>query len=763
MTLDTATLARAVADDLKLPARAVETVLALFDDGATVPFVARYRKERTGGLDEVQLRAIEQRREQRVELERRRDTIIEAITEQGKLTPALRTALVAATTKQVLEDLYLPFKQKRRTRAAMARDRGLAPLAERILAQGRDGDPQRAAQAFVRPDADPARAVVDVDAALAGARDIVAEVIADRADVRAVVRETYTRDGVVRARLVKAKDTRDTKDSKTTKANEGGRFDGYADHAEPVRTIPAHRVLAVLRGEAEGALKVGIDVDTERLLPRLDGLCRLTKGTPWARELGLAIDDAFKRLIAPSIETEVRADLKARADADAIKVFAENLHGVLLAPPLGAATVIGIDPGFRTGCKCAVVDGSGRFLEAVTIFPSQGQRARDEAQNLLRRLVKTHQPVAIAVGNGTAGRETEAFVRETLTASSSTTSSTASTASTTNAIITPVNESGASIYSASDLAREEFPDLDLTVRGAISIARRLQDPLAELVKVDPQSIGVGQYQHDVNQTALQKTLDAVVEGCVSAVGVDLNTASAPLLARVAGIGPGLAKKIVAHRESHGVFRARAGLLSVRGLGARTFEQAAGFLRVRGGNDGGGGDPKGKRVAKTERRHPLDASGVHPERYALVEQMAADLDVDVGALVENASLAGRIELSRYVGGDVGLPTLQDIVAELGKPGRDPRKSFEAPSFRDDVREITDLQPGMKLSGVVTNVTAFGAFVDVGVHQDGLVHISQLADRFVDNPHDVVTPGDRIQVRVVEVDVPRKRISLSAKGL
>ena len=716
-TIEPAAIAGAIAAELSLPLRSVVQVLSLFAGGATVPFIARYRKEITGSLDEVQIRNIALRRDQRSELEQRREAVLNAIAEQGKLTPALEGQLRLASTKQALEDLYLPFKQKRRTRALIARERGLQPLANRILAQPPSGDPQREAAAFVNA----AKGVIDVDAALAGARDIVAEQVSEHAEVRALTREALMRDGTVITCLA------------NKKAGEATRFDAYRDFAEPVAKIPSHRFLAVVRGEEEGVLKVSFDIDEDRLLPRIESRARLVRGSPWARQLGLSIQDAFKRLLGPSVESDVRAELKARSDHSAIAVFAENLSGVLLAPPLGARAVIGIDPGFRTGCKCAVVDECGRFVEALTLYPSQGPKAERDAEALLVRMVNTHRPVAIAVGNGTGGRETEAFVRRALSTLAPT------------LVVTLVNEAGASIYSASDLARAEFPALDLTIRGAISIARRLQDPLAELVKIDPQAIGVGQYQHDVNQPALQKKLDEVVETCVNLVGVDLNTASAPLLSRVAGIGSGLAKKIVQHRETNGVFRSRAALLEVRGLGERTFEQAAGFLRVRASSSS----------------HALDASGVHPERYALVGLMARDLGVTVTALVGNADLAQKIDVARYCSHDVGAPTLRDIVAELSKPGRDPRECFEPPRFRDDVREIEDLKLGMQLQGVVTNVTAFGAFVDVGVHQDGLVHISQLSDRFVSNPHDVVKPGDRLQVRVLDLDLKLKRISLTAK--
>lgn len=705
------TIAR-IAKALQLSAANVGAVVALLDDKATVPFIARYRKERTGGLDEVQIRAIDVERERLTTLDDRRASILKTIAEQQQLTPELERRLLAASTLPELEDLYLPYKQKRRTRAAMARERGLQPLADRILAQARGGNPRADATLFLNDD------VKDVDAALAGAADIVAEQFADKPDVRRLVRETFARDGVLVSKKAKPKDTTPT------------RFDTWADFSEPAATMPSHRYLALVRGEAEGVLKLDIDVDARRIGPQLERLGGVQNASPWAPLLVEAIKDSYKRLLVPSAENELRTTLKERADAEAIGVFANNLDSVLLAPPVGPRAVIGIDPGLRTGCKCVAVDDTGRFLDTITIYPSRGSGAERQAADALLAFVAKYTPFAIGVGNGTGGRETETFVRSAIKARFA------------DVIVTPVNEAGASVYSASDIAREEFPDLDLTIRGAISIARRLQDPLAELVKLDPKVIGVGQYQHDVHQPSLAKKLDEVVESCVNRVGVDLNTASASLLQHVAGVGPTLAKRIVQHREQHGVFTKRAALKDVKGVGERTFEQAAGFVRVRGSL-------------------PLDASGVHPERYALVQQMAKDLGVSLDKLVGDAALAATIPLARYVSDDVGLPTLKDIVAELSKPGRDPRAAFEPPAFRDDVNTIDDLEAGMVLSGVVTNVTAFGAFVDIGVHQDGLVHVSQLSNRFVKNPADVVKPGDRLQVRVVEVDRARSRIALSAR--
>ncbi|HOX47198.1 MAG TPA: Tex family protein [Myxococcota bacterium] len=700
-----------VAEELGLPARGVAAVVGLLQTGATVPFIARYRKEATGSLDEVQIRAIEERRAYLVELEERRAAVLESIAQQGKLGPELRARLLACQTKAELEDLYLPFRPKRRTRASMARERGLEPLAARILAQPREGQPLAEAAAFV----DAARGVPDADAALAGARDIVAEQAAEDAGLRAQARRAFATQGVLAARVLAARRGERTK------------FEQYYDYREPVARIPSHRYLAVRRGEREEVLSASIEVDGEALCAELERRLGLQPASPWAGELRAAVADGARRLLFTSLEVELRAELKQRSDCEAIEVFAANLKNLLLAAPLGGQPVVGIDPGLRTGCKCAAVDGTGKFLESVTLYPHTGRA--EEAAAALTAFVRRHAPAIVAVGNGTAGRETQAFAQQALAGGPP---------------IVLVSEAGASVYSASDVAREEFPELDVTVRGAISIARRLQDPLAELVKIEPKAIGVGQYQHDVDQRLLQLKLDQVVEDCVNQVGVELNTASASLLAYVAGVGPAAARRIVAHREAHGAFPTRAALQEVAGVGPRTFEQAAGFLRVRA-------SPQ-----------PLDASAVHPERYALVARMADDLGVELGALVGNAALAARIEPARYAGGDVGEPTLRDILAELVKPGRDPRASFSPPAFREDVRALEDLRAGMWLEGVVTNVTHFGAFVDVGVKQDGLVHVSQLADRFVREPSEVVKAGDRVRVRVLEVDLERKRISLSCRS-
>ncbi|MEN8151964.1 MAG: Tex family protein, partial [Planctomycetota bacterium] len=706
-----------IAGEIGKSNRQVAAALRLMDEGGTVPFIARYRKEATGGLGEVDLQAIEERRRKLAALDQRREAVLASIVEQGRLTDDLSRRVAGCATRTELEDLYLPYRPKRKTRATMARARGLEALADRITAQPSDGDPHREARAFVDPDRD----VPDIDAALAGARDIVAEKMAERADLRALARDVFHGRGKLVSKVVKKK------------IPEGGatRFTDYYDYAEPVSRIPSHRFLAVRRGEREGLLRVKIDVDTDNLDRRLLAGMRQRRNSPFAGELAEAVTDGRKRLLGPAVEKDVLAALKERSDLAAVEVFAENLKSLLLAAPLGEKAVLAIDPGFRSGIKCSALDATGRFLEHRTFFPFDPRR-RTQAQAGLWKLVEKHRPDAIAVGNGTASRETMAFVKEALAGSARE-----------GTMILSVSEAGASVYSASETARDEFPDLDLTVRGAISIGRRLQDPLAELVKVEPRAVGVGQYQHDVHQPLLGEKLDQVVLSCVNRVGVELNTASAHLLSRVAGLKPTVAKNILTHREANGAFRRRRDLLDVKGLGPRAYEQAAGFLRIRGA------------------ANPLDASAVHPERYGLVERMAADLGTAVADLVGNAGLAGTIEISRYVGGDVGEPTLRDIVDELSKPGRDPRAAFEAPGFRDDVNKIDDVEPGMTFTGVVTNVTAFGAFVDIGVHQDGLVHISQLADHFVKDPHREVHAGQTLSVRVLSVDLARKRISLTAK--
>ena len=702
--------------ELGISPRQIAAVARLLAEGNTIPFIARYRKEAHGNLDEVQIGKIQERLAYHRELDERRNTILKSIEDQGKLTDELKAKILACGTKSALEDLYLPFKPKRRTRAMIARERGLEPLADKILEQP-DGSPDADAAAFV----DAEKGVADTASALAGARDIVAERIAEDADVRGLVRHAYSTTAKVVSEVVEPRPKEPTK------------FEQYYEFSEAAATIPSHRYLAIRRGQTEGVLRVKLDVDSEPLVDDIAKRYNVRPGTPYGAQLRSAVEDAYRRLIAPSVEVDVSVEMKLKADRAAVEVFADNLRNLLLAAPLGEHRVIGIDPGLRTGCKCAALDATGKFLDTVTIYLAQGGRSLMEAKIDLLRFIQKHRPEAIAIGNGTGGRETEAFVREAL-----------KQANATKIIVVSVSEAGASVYSASDIAREEFPDLDLTIRGAISIARRLLDPLAELVKIDPKAIGVGQYQHDVYQPMLADKLGEVVESCVNHVGVELNTASAPLLARVSGVGPSMAKKIIAYRDGHGAFKSRQELLNVPTLGPKTFEQAAGFLRIRGAEN------------------PLDASAVHPERYALVEKMAKDMGVDLRAMIGNAALVDGIHLRDYVSADVGELTLKDILAELKKPGRDPRASFEMPKFLDDVLTIEDVKPGMQIEGVVTNVAAFGAFVDIGVHQDGLVHVSQLSDRFVRDPAEVVKVGQKLKVTVLEVDVPRKRISLSARS-
>jgi protein Tex len=700
----------ALAFALSLPRAGVAAVVALLDEGNTVPFIARYRKERTGGLDEVQIRAIEDKRAYLVELEERRAAILASVKEQDKLAPELEAKLRAATSKSELEDLYAPYRPRRKTRASVAREKGLQPLADSILAQGES--PVDAAP-FVT-------AELTADDALVGARDIVAEQLADTAEIRAFVRKEAAEHGELISDVLPGKDAEPTK------------FEQYYHHKEAVKAIPSHRYLAIRRGEAEGVLRAHVATDTAKVEAGIQRMAKLVASSPWAEQLKLAISDALKRLLAPSVENDLRGELKSRSDVAATDIFAGNLRNLLLAAPLGTASVIGVDPGLRTGCKCAAIDATGKFLGTVTVYITQGDAQLAKAKDDFTKFVQEHQPRAIAVGNGTGGREAEAFVKRVL-----------ADAQIKDMYTVQVNEAGASVYSASDLAREEFPELDLTIRGAISIARRLQDPLAELVKIEPKSIGVGQYQHDVQEKLLVKRLGDVVESCVNHVGVELNTASAQLLGYVAGVGKSLAKKIVVFRDEHGAFASRGQLQEVSGLGPKAFEQAAGFLRIHNATN------------------PLDASAVHPERYPLVERMATDLGVGLPELIGNAELVDKIDLARYVAADVGEPTLRDITAELKKPGRDPRAEFAPPRFRDDVTSMEDLKPGMVLEGVVTNVTAFGAFVDIGVHNDGLVHVSQLSEQFVKEPSEIVKVGQRLKVRVLEIDNARKRIALSAR--
>ena len=707
-------IASTVATELALQPRQVAATLAMFAEGNTLPFVARYRKEATGGLDETQLRAIQERSEYLRELGDRRVAIRKSIDEQNRMTPELSARIDAVMTKQALEDLYLPFKPKRRTRAIIARERGLEPLAD-LIWTGAVDDVAAVAKATEFVSAE--REIPTRDDALAGARDILSERIAEDADLRGWVRDLTRRKGSVRSRAVVGKE------------NEVSKFSDYYDFSEPLGGIPSHRVLAIRRGEEEGVLAWSVAAPVDDIHAGL--LARVTAGRRAHAQLELVARDAYKRLLAFSIEVELRLELKTKADEEAIAIFGRNLEQLLLAAPAGERIVIGLDPGFRTGVKVAAVSRTGSVLHTDAWMLHQP----DRFSAALVRLATTTGAELIAIGNGTASRETEAIVRQTL--------KDAGLAQPPQVVI--VNEAGASVYSASELARDELPGLDVSLRGAVSIARRLQDPLAELVKIDPKSIGVGQYQHDVDQRRLRKRLDDIVVSAVNRVGVEVNTASVALLSSVSGIGPVLAENIVKTRDERGGFDSRRALLEVPRLGAKAFEQAAGFLRVRGG------------------KNPLDASAVHPERYALVERMAKDVGASVPELLSDEKRLESIELTKYVSDDVGLPTLKDILVELRKPGRDPRAAFEAVAFRDDVTEPKDLREGMELDGVVTNIVAFGAFVDVGVHQDGLVHVSQLADRFVSDPNHVVTVGQRVKVRVVSIDLQRNRIALTMKAV
>ncbi|MBZ4408026.1 helix-hairpin-helix domain-containing protein [Myxococcus sp. XM-1-1-1] len=706
-----------LSQELGLKPEQVDRTLALNADGATVPFIARYRKEVTGGLDEVQIQTILDRAGERAELDSRRETILRSVEEQGKLTPELAKALKAAKTRTELEDLYLPYRPKRRTRAAIARERGLEPLADLLWKQ--DGRKGEAADAKVRPFVNAEKEVPDLAAALAGARDICAERVSEDAGLRRESREVCAKRGTLRSDVVPAKKGEPTK------------FENYYGHEEPLSQAPSHRVLALLRGEEEGVLKVRLNLPDDEVKALLASRVVTKPQALFASELRAAVEDGWERLMGPSLESELRAELKERADKGAIGVFGENLRHLLLTAPAGARAVLALDPGLRTGIKLAMLDNTGSVAETLTLYSERSADERVRAAKLLSAVVQKHKPELIAVGNGTGSREAETFVRDTLKALG------------VQVPVVSVSEQGASIYSASEVARDEFPEMDVSLRGAVSIGRRLQDPLAELVKIDPKSIGVGQYQHDVDQGLLKKKLGEVVDSCVNAVGVDVNTASPQLLEHVSGVGPSLAKKLVAHRASKGRFTTRRELLKVSGLGPKTFEQAAGFLRVRG-------------------PEPLDASAVHPERYAVVERMAKDLGVEVGALVGNASLVRKIDPKKYLGPDLGELTLKDILSELEKPSRDPRGDFSAPTMRDDLRTLEDVKEGMVLQGVVTNVTAFGAFVDVGVHQDGLVHVSQISTKFVKDPSEVVKVGDRLTVRVLSVDLQRKRLALSVRA-
>jgi len=712
-------IARRIATEIDARPAQVAAAVSLLDEGATVPFVARYRKEATGGLDDTQLRTLADRLVYLRELEARRATILQSIRDQGKLTDELGRAIAAADSKATLEDLYLPYKPKRRTKAMIAREHGLEPLLRAILGD-RTARPEDLAAGHLT------EAVPDVKSALEGARDILAEELGENADLLGRLRAFMQAEAWISASVVPGKEV------------PGAKFSDYFDHREKWSAIPAHRALAIMRAAKEEVvtLAVGPDPDAggtrpEAIVAAAIGIRGDAPGDKWLRQAG---DWAWRVKLSLTMFLDLMGELRRRAHEDAIAVFARNLKDLLLAAPAGQRATLGLDPGIRTGVKAAVVDATGKLLETATLYPFQPKNDLRGAQAKLLELVRLHRVELIAIGNGTASRETERLVADTLQLLP------AGQARPTKVV---VSEAGASVYSASELAAEEFPGLDVSLRGAVSIARRLQDPLAELVKIEPKSIGVGQYQHDVDQHRLARTLDAVVEDAVNAVGVDLNTASAPLLARVSGLGPSLARGIVAHRDAHGAFPSRRALLKVSGLGPRAFEQCAGFLRIPGGDE------------------PLDASAVHPEAYGLARRIVQACGRDIRAIMAEPSVLRGLRAEQFVDDHFGLPTVRDILSELEKPGRDPRPGFRTASFADGVEDIADLRPGMMLEGTVTNVAAFGAFVDIGVHQDGLVHISHLADRFVKDPHEVVKAGDVVRVRVLEVDVPRKRIGLSMK--
>lgn len=712
MTNNLPIFGKLISENLSLTARQVCNTLELLDSGATVPFISRYRKERTGSLDEVQIAAIQEQYDKLKTISKRKETIRTTIEEQGKLTPELQERIEQCWDANLLEDLYLPYKPKKRTKAEIARQKGLEPLALKIMMQ-RGCNLDAEAQKFVRGE------VKDKEEALAGARDIIAEQVSENEEARKRVRRVFERTALITAKVVKGKE------------EEGDKFKDYFDFQEPLRKCSSHRLLALRRGEAEGVLRVSIaPAEDEDCLNQLNRQF-VRSNDVCGRLVSEAVADSYKRLLRPSIETEFAAGSRAKAEEEAIRVFAANLKQLLLSPPLGQKRVLGIDPGFRTGCKVVCLDNQGTLLHNEAIFPHPPRNEYAQAQRKLAQLVEQYNIEAIAIGNGTASRETERLVKS------------ISFDREVQAFV--VSEDGASVYSASKIARDEFPDYDVTVRGAVSIGRRLMDPLAELVKIDPKSIGVGQYQHDVDQTKLKKSLDGVVEFCVSSVGVNLNTASQHLLTYVAGVGPNLAQNIIDYRTENGAFRSRKDLMHVKRMGAKAFEQCAGFLRIPDATD------------------PLDATAVHPERYALVRRMAADHKTTVEELIRNKALRESIDLKKYVTDDCGLPTLNDIMSELDKPGRDPRKAIEVFSFAPDVETIDDLKPGMILPGIVSNITNFGCFVDIGVHEKGLVHISEMADRYVSDPNTVVTLHQKLKVRVLSVDKARNRIALSLKNI
>jgi len=701
-----------IAQELGLISKQVQATADLLNEGATVPFIARYRKEATGSLDEVAITAVRDRLNQLTELDKRREAILKSLEERGQLTDELKEKILLAETMVVLEDIYLPYRPKRRTRAMIAKERGLEPLAQLLFAQD-EMDPLAEAARFIHPE----KGVDSEEDALAGARDIIAEWVNEDQTARARMRGFYSSKAVFKSKGILEKEA------------EGIKYKDYFDWEEPVNTAPSHRILAMRRGEKESFLNLRILPPEDEALDTLDGLFVKGEGSA-SEQVRMAVHDSYKRLLSSSMETEIRLETKKRADEEAIRVFVENLRQLLLAPPLGQKNVLAIDPGFRTGCKVVCLDRQGKLLHTETIYPLQSEKGAADAGSKILEMCERFHIEAIAIGNGTAGRETETFIR--------------SLDLPKNIQLVMVNESGASVYSASEVAREEFPDQDVTVRGAVSIGRRLMDPLAELVKIDPKSIGVGQYQHDVDQGALKSGLDDVVVSCVNRVGVEVNTASKQLLTYVSGLGSQLAKGVVEYRDEHGPFRSRDGLKKVPRLGPKAFEQAAGFLRIRGGEN------------------PLDRSAVHPESYPIVDAMAKDLGCSVLDLMQDEKLRKRIDLKEYVSEKVGLPTLNDILSELSKPGRDPREQFETFRFAEGVEKIEDVKPGMKLPGIVTNITAFGVFVDIGVHQDGLVHISELSNRFVKNPAEVVNVHQKVMVTVLDVDLARRRISLSMKS-
>lgn len=701
-----------IAQEQNLNDNQVQAVASLLGEGSTIPFIARYRKEATESLDEVVVTAIRDRLNQLREIRDRQKAILKSLEKHGHLTDDLQERVLAAETMAVLEDVYLPYKPKRRTRAVMAKEKGLEPLAMEIVEQ-KGTDPVKAAEPFI----DPEKGVESVEDALAGARDIIAEIINENDAARGRLRNLFFTKATVKSRVV------------SDMAEKGAKFRDYFEWDEPVAGIPSHRMLAIRRGEKEDVLNLDILPDEAAAIAILEDLFVKGDGDDSA-QVKLAAKDCYKRLLSGSMETETRLHAKEKADTEAIRVFVENLRQLLLSPPLGAKRVMGIDPGFRTGCKIVCLDRQGKLLHHDTVFPHMSAKKALEETGKIKSLWEQFKIEAVAVGNGTAGRESEAFVRAVPFSEP--------------VQVVMVNESGASVYSASEAARREFPDHDLTVRGAVSIGRRLMDPLAELVKIDPKSIGVGQYQHDVDQTALKQALDDVVMRCVNAVGVDLNRASAQLLTYVSGLNAGTAKNIVDYREANGPFKYRKLLLKVPRLGPKAFEQSAGFLRI------------------PDAENPLDASAVHPESYHIVDAMAKDLGATVADIMKHPDIREKIDISHYVTESVGIPTLNDILDELAKPGRDPREKFEEFSFADGIEKIEDLRPGMKLPGIVTNITAFGAFVDIGVHQDGLVHISQLSDRFVKNPAEVVKVQQKVSVTVLDVDLARNRISLSMKS-